>query len=51
MDGSKESWGTLMDDAWAQFAAQPPSRLKVQIADGPGDAMRRERTCFDMHGT
>jgi hypothetical protein len=31
-----------MDEAWAQFATQPPTRMKVQVADGPGDARRRK---------
>lgn len=42
IDGSKEDWGGLMEDAWTQFATQPPSRIKVQITDQPGDARRRE---------
>lgn len=42
IDGSKEDWGGLMDDAWSQFATQAPSRIKVTVADGPGDARRRK---------
>ena len=31
-----------MDDAWSQFATKAPSRMKVTVADGPGDARRRK---------
>lgn len=47
IDGSKEEWGGLMEDAWSQFSYQAPSRIKVQIKDAPGDARRSE--CLDTH--
>lgn len=35
-------WGTVMDEAWAQFGNQPPTRLRVEVEDAPGDYSRRE---------
>ncbi|WVQ68231.1 uncharacterized protein L199_006438 [Kwoniella botswanensis] len=38
---SDERWCMIMDEAWSGFKTNPPKRLRVQIADGPGDEERR----------
>ncbi|ORX37945.1 hypothetical protein BD324DRAFT_623908 [Kockovaella imperatae] len=39
-------WSRIMDEAWDEFTTDAPSRLKIQVADLPGQARRREiRTC------
>jgi hypothetical protein len=37
-----DRWGIVMDEAWARFYKNPPTRLRVQIKDAPGDAEARE---------
>ncbi|WRT68304.1 uncharacterized protein IL334_005280 [Kwoniella shivajii] len=36
-----DRWGKVLDEAWPGFKSNPPRRLRVQIADGPGDEQRR----------
>ena len=36
------TWGPVMDEAWAGFQRTPPTHLKVQIQDGPGDEKTRK---------
>ncbi|ORY28202.1 hypothetical protein BCR39DRAFT_505998 [Naematelia encephala] len=37
-----DRWGTVMEEAWSRFDRDPPSRLRVQVVDLPGDAEDRE---------
>ncbi|CAD6566650.1 MAG: hypothetical protein TREMPRED_002881 [Tremellales sp. Tagirdzhanova-0007] len=30
-------WSRILDEAWLGFASNPPTRLRVRLADGPGD--------------
>ena len=43
-DAKDVRWSRVLDDAWPNFVNCPPSRLRVQIADRPGDAEASE--CF-----
>jgi len=36
------AWSRILDETWDRFKYASPDRLKVQIADGPGDEDRRE---------
>ncbi|WVF67021.1 hypothetical protein IAT40_001764 [Kwoniella sp. CBS 6097] len=38
-----DRWGKILDEAWPTFKHNPPKALRVQIADLPGDAERRQR--------
>jgi hypothetical protein len=42
-----DRWAVLMDEAWSRFGDSPPSRLKVQISDLPGEAEEREKWIKD----
>jgi hypothetical protein len=43
VEGQKDDqWSGFMDEAWARFATQPPTRMKVTVADAPGDAQKSE---------
>ena len=35
-----KAWSRILDEAWENFESNPPARLRVQIADAPGDAER-----------
>ena len=37
-----DKWGLVMDEAWPGFHRLPPSHLKVQVQDLPGDEAARE---------
>ena len=37
-----ERWGRVMDEAWRRFDRDPPTRLRVQVADLPGEEEERE---------
>lgn len=39
---TSSEWAKIMDESWGGFVDNPPERLLVQVADGPGDAQRRE---------
>ncbi|WVR03018.1 hypothetical protein IAU60_000007 [Kwoniella sp. DSM 27419] len=36
-------WGKILDETWPTFKHNPPTRLRIQVADLPGDEQRRER--------
>ncbi|WVW85728.1 hypothetical protein I302_107766 [Kwoniella bestiolae CBS 10118] len=38
-----DRWGKIMDEAWVGFRSNPPQRLRVQVADAPGDEERRKK--------
>ncbi|WWD17793.1 hypothetical protein CI109_102235 [Kwoniella shandongensis] len=38
----EERWGRVMDEAWSTFGTNPPSRLRIQVVDGPGDLEGRQ---------
>ncbi|OCF32325.1 hypothetical protein I317_02742 [Kwoniella heveanensis CBS 569] len=38
----QDRWGKILDEAWPTFKHNPPKALRVQIADLPGDAERRQ---------
>ncbi|KAI9636169.1 uncharacterized protein MKK02DRAFT_33424 [Dioszegia hungarica] len=40
---TNDRWASIMDEAWASFGKTPPSHLKVQIQDGPGEEAARNR--------
>jgi len=43
VEGQKDDqWSGFMDEAWQRFATQPPTRMKVTVADAPGDARKSE---------
>jgi hypothetical protein len=43
VDGQNaDQWSGFMDEAWPRFATQPPTRMKITVADAPGDAGKRE---------
>ena len=35
-------WSRILDEAWLGFASNPPTRLRVRLADGPGDEAASE---------
>ena len=35
-------WSRILDEAWPGFASNPPTRLRVRVADGPGDKAASE---------
>ena len=37
-----ERWGRVMDEAWHRFDRDPPTRLRIQVADMPGEEEERE---------
>ncbi|WWC90801.1 uncharacterized protein L201_005738 [Kwoniella dendrophila CBS 6074] len=37
-----DRWGKILDEAWPGFKHNPPTRLRVQVADLPGDEERNE---------
>jgi hypothetical protein len=37
-----EHWATVLDEAWEELANNPPSIIKVVLADGPGDSQQRK---------
>lgn len=36
-------WQRVLPNVWDTIAENPPGRLGVRIADGPGDSEERER--------
>ncbi|WWC63195.1 uncharacterized protein I303_105795 [Kwoniella dejecticola CBS 10117] len=38
-----DKWAKIFDEAWPGFKTHPPARLRVQIADLPGDEERRDK--------
>ncbi|KAK8866010.1 hypothetical protein IAR55_001161 [Kwoniella newhampshirensis] len=41
-NNNNDRWGRVMDEAWPGFQASPPTRLRVQVVDGPGDLEGRK---------
>ena len=39
---SVTGWSRILDETWTQLHHSSPERLKVQIADGPGDEQASE---------
>lgn len=50
MPSDSNGWARIMDEAWIGFLDTPPKRLLVQVADGPGDARRRESSSHHVAG-
>lgn len=42
------SWTKLMDEVWPQFVDNPPTRIKVKVADAPGDREKRKRASVSV---
>ena len=34
----------IFDEAWEHFGSSPPEKLKIVVADGPGEKEKREST-------
>lgn len=41
-----DQWGLVMDEAWPNFQTSPPTHLRVQVRDQPGDEALREPTLY-----
>ena len=39
--GQPEVWGKVLDEAWGGFDRDPPTKLRVQVADLPGEERAR----------
>lgn len=51
MEGQNaDQWSAFMDEAWPRFATQPPTRMKITVADAPGDAGKRELLVYTASG-
>ena len=40
--GGQARWTIIRDESWAFMVAHPPSAIRVQVADLPGEAAARE---------
>lgn len=43
LNSNRTDWQRVLPNVWDTIADNPPDRLGVRIADGPGDSEERER--------